>query len=140
MVAPLFEDMSCDDSKSVDFSFSEHLTSIERNENPDLYFAFHGLTIATLEAKCNASCGSQNKSCCCDCTGTCGAVIQIKDTYDFCSSFDPNKGGSGNSLARCGCILEDFRKSQGKSDGTFKVTCSVGHKTGLNLTGHFCAP
>ena len=123
------------------FDFRNGEPAFEKDEIADLYFAFHEFTVASLDAGCSADC-TKTAGCCCDCIGKCGAVLRIEDDYDFCSSFKPGKHlGFGWKLARCGCIVEDYRKKNGVKDGgSFKVSCNIGLKTEMKLNARVCGP
>ena len=132
-ITPKFANIPCGIGPvTYDFSFQEFASEFT---DDDLYWSFKKFTLATMEGACTLSC-SPNTCGCCDCSGNCGAVIKVKDDYDFCSSYDPD-GTLGSMLAKCGCILEDFYKKRGKPK-TFSVNCSVGHKTGIKFGYRKC--
>ncbi len=126
---------SCGVAGSIDLSFKNMPVTVERGESEDWYFAFHAFTLTTFESRCNWKCGNRI-GCCCDCNATCGATLKVTDDYDFCSSWKPGPG-FGNQLAKCGCIIEDYRKKHGKPS-TFKVDCSGGTRSGINSRFKAC--
>ena len=123
------------DLSDLIYDFREGRDSFEKDDDRDLYFAFHEFTLVTLEAACDVNCAGPT-GCCCDCSGKCGGIFKVTDDYDFCSSLGPNPG----ALARCGCIIETHRKQHGQPSGSFKLDCSVGHKTDLRLKTRICYP
>jgi len=123
------------------FSFSEFAES----EDPDLYYSFKAFSVRSFEAECQVSCGKAS-GCCCDCPGNCGFNLRIQDDYDFCTSFTVKKDVNtykdlGYKLARCGCILEDYRKKHGDpTGGTFKVSCTTGLISSVSINSRLCYP
>jgi RHS repeat-associated protein len=109
-------------------------TSVSTTANSgDLYYALHAFELKFIGAVCDWSCGSTSGTACC-CSASCGAEISAKDTYDFCSSYDPNaKDSFGNNLARCGCIVEDYRKKNNQPANTFEIDCSLGVQTAVKF-------
>lgn len=110
--------------------------------NKDLYFSFHWLSYRTMEYACSWSCATEaRRTCCCNCSATCGfASLRVIDEYDFCSSL-PNKNPIdvirepfGTTLAKCGCLLE--KKKIGKK---FSVSCVIPHKAAINLSYKTCS-
>jgi hypothetical protein len=133
------QQMNCEESKRIDlsnlqFEFRNGVPAFEKDDTADLYYAFHEFTMSTFSAACQVSCGKAT-GCCCSCTGNCGAEIVVKDDYDFCSSYRPNVG----KFAKCGCIIEDYRKRSGGSGGIFKLNCPAGMRQG-KLSTNICYP
>jgi RHS repeat-associated protein len=138
--SPRFPNIPCGTGAvKVDYSFHEFGSGASEG---DLFWALKEFTIATMEASCTLACGP-NQCGCCDCTGNCGAVIRVKDDYDFCSSLDPQRyfGNAYGTLvytfAKCGCIIEDYYLKKGRPK-TFKVDCRLGLKSELKFGYRKC--
>ena len=132
----------CDRNGSVKIGKFRGSYCIKKDQNADLYFAFHCVDWKTEDAECDWEC-EPAAGCCCKCNATCGATITIADDYDFCSSlkmpWPPRRLTVGETLAKCGCIIEDWYKKNGK-DNTFKIECPIGIVSRIKNAFRVCYP
>ena len=94
-------------------------TGSPKNED-DLFAAIHGFQ---WEAKgtCKANCGPiRHAGCCCPCTTECFVAIDIRDTYDFCSSMPAGK--TRYDPLWCACLFERWGYKP------FPVNCTVNYR------------
>lgn len=79
--------------------------TFEKRHDADLYYAIHRYRYyAFLTGGLDCRKTETRSGCCCSCTFTGAVDFTLTDTYDFCSSLDPDE--PPRSLPWCGCVLQ----------------------------------